>query len=140
MQRSISSIRLLISIARRYFVKVRSVNHSLASLVDGRERGSRRWIDEDTRPDVLAFRFNDEVHEEGRLSPHENVHEHSVFFLSPGDSPLHVTPLPSGTCSYCCPIDVNKDIEYVLFTRYVLIFFIASLDKKGCKWDNIGQE
>ncbi|XP_060827402.1 pancreatic lipase-related protein 2 [Bombus pascuorum] len=34
-----------------------------------------------------------------------------------GENPLHVTTLPAGTCSYCCPIDVDRDIEYLLFTR-----------------------
>ncbi|OAD55345.1 Hepatic triacylglycerol lipase [Eufriesea mexicana] len=40
-----------------------------------------------------------------------------VCFLPPGENPLHVTPLPSGTCSYCCPIEMDRDIEYLLFTR-----------------------
>lgn len=42
-----------------------------------------------------------------------------VRFLPPGENPLHVTTLPAGTCSYCCPIDVDQDIEYLLFTRCV---------------------
>ncbi|CAK9817304.1 Hepatic triacylglycerol lipase [Anthophora quadrimaculata] len=34
-----------------------------------------------------------------------------------GENPLHVSTLPYGTCSYCCPINVDRDIEYLLFTR-----------------------
>lgn len=41
-----------------------------------------------------------------------------VFLFSiPGENAFHVTPLPSGVCSYCCPIDVNRDIEYLVYTR-----------------------
>lgn len=39
------------------------------------------------------------------------------LFSIPGENALHVTPFPSGVCSYCCPIDVNRDIEYLLYTR-----------------------
>lgn len=39
------------------------------------------------------------------------------FFPISGENALHATPFPSGVCSYCCPIDVNRDIEYLLYTR-----------------------
>lgn len=39
------------------------------------------------------------------------------LFSIPGENAFHVAPLPSGVCSYCCPIDVNRDIEYLVYTR-----------------------
>ncbi|XP_076229837.1 endothelial lipase-like isoform X2 [Nomia melanderi] len=40
-----------------------------------------------------------------------------ILVVRRGANPLHVTPLPAGTCSYCCPINVDTDIEYHLYTR-----------------------
>ncbi|XP_076390464.1 pancreatic lipase-related protein 2-like isoform X2 [Megachile rotundata] len=40
-----------------------------------------------------------------------------IIVIRRGDSPLHLTPLPTGTCFYCCPIDLERDIEFLLFTR-----------------------
>ncbi|CAL7933293.1 unnamed protein product [Xylocopa violacea] len=40
-----------------------------------------------------------------------------IVVIRRGENPLHLSPLPYGTCSYCCPIDVDRDIEFVLFTR-----------------------
>ncbi|XP_043510132.1 pancreatic lipase-related protein 2 [Frieseomelitta varia] len=40
-----------------------------------------------------------------------------IIVVRKGENPLLVTPFPAGTCSYCCPIDVDRDIEYLLFTR-----------------------
>nr|XP_034191636.1 pancreatic lipase-related protein 2 [Osmia lignaria] len=40
-----------------------------------------------------------------------------IIVIRRGESPLHLTPLPAGTCSYCCPIDLERDIEFLLFTR-----------------------
>ncbi|XP_076240643.1 pancreatic lipase-related protein 2-like [Calliopsis andreniformis] len=40
-----------------------------------------------------------------------------LFVIRRGESPVNVTPLPSGTCFYCCPIDVHRDVEFHLYTR-----------------------
>ncbi|XP_076654929.1 pancreatic lipase-related protein 2-like isoform X1 [Halictus rubicundus] len=40
-----------------------------------------------------------------------------IVVVRRGVNPLHVTPLPAGTCAYCCPINVDSDIEYQLYTR-----------------------
>ncbi|XP_032670705.1 pancreatic lipase-related protein 2 isoform X2 [Odontomachus brunneus] len=33
------------------------------------------------------------------------------------DSTLYLTPLPTGTCFYCCPIQLNRDVQFQLYTR-----------------------
>ncbi|XP_053996741.1 pancreatic lipase-related protein 2-like isoform X1 [Hylaeus anthracinus] len=40
-----------------------------------------------------------------------------VLVIKRGEVPLHVSLLPSGTCSYCCPINLDRDIDYLLYTR-----------------------
>ena len=77
-----------------------------------------------SRHHVTIFRFNDEDHDDwSRLSvvmqEQRRTFQVTICFLSPGENPLLVTPFPAGACSYCCPIDVDRDIEYLLFTRYV---------------------
>ncbi|KYM79087.1 Pancreatic lipase-related protein 2 [Atta colombica] len=36
---------------------------------------------------------------------------------SGGDTILHLTLLPTGTCFYCCPIQLNRDVQFLLYTR-----------------------
>ncbi|KYN32955.1 Pancreatic lipase-related protein 1 [Trachymyrmex septentrionalis] len=33
------------------------------------------------------------------------------------DTILHLTLLPTGTCFYCCPIQLNRDVQFLLYTR-----------------------
>ncbi|XP_012218278.1 pancreatic lipase-related protein 2 [Linepithema humile] len=41
----------------------------------------------------------------------------NMYIFRRGDTILHLTLLPTGTCFYCCPIQFNRDIEFQLYTR-----------------------
>ncbi|KZC05783.1 Pancreatic triacylglycerol lipase [Dufourea novaeangliae] len=92
--------------------------------VDREERGGvaeRTSIGERTRYHVSVLRFNDDDRDDWSrpvvvVFPALD-RQNTVYFLPPGVNPLHVTPLPSGTCSYCCPINPDRDVEYLLYTR-----------------------
>lgn len=43
-----------------------------------------------------------------------------LFTFVTGDTILHLTLLPTGTCFYCCPIQLNRDVQFLLYTRYAL--------------------
>lgn len=114
-------------------------NHPTVSLMEivkeflCREKGAPNRREENLDREVesvthatsrAVFRFNDEDRDDwsrpsvAMQKTTTNIPSY-VRFLPPGENPLHVTTLPAGTCSYCCPIDVDQDIEYLLFTRCV---------------------
>ncbi|XP_043686806.1 endothelial lipase [Vespula pensylvanica] len=39
------------------------------------------------------------------------------FLFSTDTGTLYVMAFPTGTCPLCCPIDLDRDVEYLLFTR-----------------------
>ncbi|KAH0547393.1 hypothetical protein KQX54_019099 [Cotesia glomerata] len=51
------------------------------------------------------------------------------------ESSIHISPLPTGTCGFCCSVDLNRDIQYHLYTRknptrpQLLTFEKSSLEK-----------
>ncbi|KAG7209826.1 hypothetical protein KM043_011435 [Ampulex compressa] len=40
-----------------------------------------------------------------------------LFVIQRVDGPVNLAPLPVGTCFYCCPIRLHRDIEFQLYTR-----------------------
>ncbi|XP_020284166.1 hepatic triacylglycerol lipase-like isoform X1 [Pseudomyrmex gracilis] len=40
-----------------------------------------------------------------------------LYIFRRGDTTLHLTLLPTGNCFYCCPIQLNRDVEFQLYTR-----------------------
>ncbi|XP_018351572.1 PREDICTED: pancreatic lipase-related protein 2 [Trachymyrmex septentrionalis] len=40
-----------------------------------------------------------------------------LYIVRRGDTILHLTLLPTGTCFYCCPIQLNRDVQFLLYTR-----------------------
>ncbi|XP_072761337.1 pancreatic lipase-related protein 2-like isoform X2 [Anoplolepis gracilipes] len=41
----------------------------------------------------------------------------NLYIFQRADSLLHLTLLPAGTCFYCCPIQLNRDVQFQLYTR-----------------------
>ncbi|XP_011634020.1 pancreatic lipase-related protein 2 isoform X2 [Pogonomyrmex barbatus] len=41
----------------------------------------------------------------------------NLYIFRRGDTILHLTLLPTGTCFYCCPIQLNRDVQFLLYTR-----------------------
>lgn len=102
-------------------------------IVQGR-RGAVVEFYTSTRHHVhVFFRFNDED-PCSRSSFFTIPFSLSLSFLLSGENALHATPFPSGVCSYCCPIDVNRDIEYLLYTRWVRKRIRSRLDLTGWKF------
>ncbi|XP_025991246.2 hepatic triacylglycerol lipase [Solenopsis invicta] len=40
-----------------------------------------------------------------------------LYIVRRGDTLIHLTLLPTGTCFYCCPIQLNRDVQFLLYTR-----------------------
>ncbi|XP_011696116.1 PREDICTED: pancreatic triacylglycerol lipase [Wasmannia auropunctata] len=40
-----------------------------------------------------------------------------LYIVRRGDTTLYLTLLPTGTCFYCCPIQLNRDVQFLLYTR-----------------------
>ena len=38
--------------------------------------------------------------------------------IDAGESPVNFALFPSGTCLFCCPVNLDRDIVYQLYTRY----------------------
>ncbi|XP_057321353.1 pancreatic lipase-related protein 2 isoform X1 [Microplitis mediator] len=53
------------------------------------------------------------------------------------ESNIYISPLPTGTCAFCCSMDLNRDIQYHLYTRknptrpQILTFIRSSLERSN---------